>query len=107
MDAINLKWLPAPERSELSTAKLAWKSVNTPQWPRFLPMEKNTQTRTRRGHARNTIKCSTNLHTTFEYTASSIFNDLPADCRPSDKYGMFCNLAKKYFLDKALARCVA
>ena len=106
-DSLNLKWLPVPERSELSLAKLAWKSVNSPNWPRFLPMEKNLHTRTRRGHAPNTIKCTTNLRSTFEYTGASIFNSLPAACRECDTYGMFCNMTKKYFLDKALARCLA
>lgn len=46
MDALNIKWLSAPERSVLCIAKLAWKSVNTPQLPRFVPIEKNVQTRT-------------------------------------------------------------
>ena len=106
-DAINLKWLPAIERSEFSLAKLAWKSINSPDWPKFLPMEKNLPTRTRRGQLKNTIKCTSNLRTSFEYSASNIFNDLPLECRSCDEYGSFCKLVKKYFLDKSLARCLS
>ena len=96
-DAIQLKWLPIIERSAFSYAKLAWKSVNSPDWPKFLPMQKNAQTRTRFGQLKNTIRCTTNLHTTFEYTASKIFNDLPENCRSCDKYNIFCNATKNIF----------
>ena len=103
-DIIKMRWLPIIERLEFSIAKLAWKSINSSDWPKFLPMQKNPQTRTRRGQLKDTIRCSTNIQTTFEYTASKIFNDLPTDCRSCDDYHMFCKMAKKYFLDKALAR---
>ena len=106
-DCISLKWLPAKERSEFSLAKLAWKSIYSADWPKFLPMEKNLPTRTRRGQLKDTIKCSTTLQTTFEYTSSHLFNDLPWECRSCENYGMFCKLTKKYFLDKALARCLS
>ena len=39
-DVIGLGWILMKERSDYSVAKLAWKSVNKPEWPKFLPMEK-------------------------------------------------------------------
>ena len=35
----------------------------------------------------------TNLHTTIEYAAASVFNNLPPDRRASEKCEMFCNLS--------------
>ena len=48
-DVLQLKWLPVVERTELAVAKLAWKSINQANWPKFLPMEVRPPTRTRGG----------------------------------------------------------
>ena len=45
-DVLQLKWLPVVERRELAVAKLAWKSTNQANWPKFLPMEVRPPTRT-------------------------------------------------------------
>lgn len=106
VDSIHLNWLPAHERSEFAIAKLAWKSVHSSTWPKFLPMEMNGMSRTRAGQASNMLKCSTNVRGTFEFDGANVFNSLPIDCRSCEKFGNFCNLTKKYFIDKALARCL-
>ena len=109
-DVIALKWITMKERSENSIAKLAWKSINYCNWPKFLPMEKdNSQKRPSRfgNNVGTRIQCNTNITTLFEYEASSIFNSLPVTCRNSADYKEFCRFTKNYFLDKALARSLA
>ena len=104
-DVIDLKWLPVKERTEYSMAKLAWKSVNMNNWPKFLPMEKYIQPKTRTdviGGAK--LRETSNINGTFELEASKIFNELPINCRNSETYKNFCQETKKYFFDKALAR---
>ena len=48
-----------------------------------------------------------NMEGTFEHTASKTFNDLPASIRKIDEYEKFSILAKKYFIDKAMARVIS
>ena len=40
VDVIGMKWLPVLERFEFSMTKLAWKSINCCDWPKYLPMRK-------------------------------------------------------------------
>lgn len=107
-DVLKLMWLPVSERIQFSLAKLAYKAVTDDTWPEYLPMERNEQPR--RALRSNivtdetTLKCLTNVHSTFESVASSIFNDLPRKCRTAATYQDFCRTSKKYFIDKATAR---
>ena len=107
-DVIEMKWLPMKERSEHSIAKLAWKSINKNDWPKFLPMSKEELTRqrpTRYEQIGGTkIRQTSNIDASFEFEASKIFNELPIACRNSLSYKDFCKQTKNYFLDKALAR---
>ena len=110
-DVINLKWLPMRERTEHSLAKLAWKSIHQPDWPKFLPLKRDDNTRTRLTRSTTDdgtkIRCTTNVAGSFEYESAKLFNQLPAQCRNSVDYKDFCMLTKTYFLDKALARSLA
>jgi len=54
-DVIDMKWLPVRERSDYCLAKLAWKSVNMNDWPKFLSMEKYEQPKSRNDHIGGTI----------------------------------------------------
>lgn len=107
-EVIDLKWLPIKERVEFSIAKLAWKSINKSDWPRFLPMEKDEQIRQRPSRHEmiggTKIRQTSNIGASFEFEASNIFNDLPMACRNSLNYKEFCKQTKNYFIDKALAR---
>ena len=103
VDAIRMKWLPVLERSEFSMAKLAWKSINCCDWPKYLPMRKLIAKRpTRNGNEGTLIACPHNIRDTFEFNTSKIFNELPKNCRDSNKYGSFCR--DKYLFDRAFAR---
>ena len=110
IDVIDLKWLPMIERSEHALVKLAWKSVNRPDWPKFLNVKKDDHARPR--FTRSCIDGGTklvrsNVSGSFEYEATNLFNSLPKKCRNSINYKEFCNLSKKHLLDKALARSLA
>ena len=108
-DVIGLGWILMKERSDYSVAKLAWKSVNKPEWPKFLPMEKQVPlTRGTRSADNGTkIRCTNNLWSSFEYVGSKIFNDLPLAARNCVEYKSFCRITKNYFLDKSLARSLS
>ena len=110
-DVIDLKWLPIKERIEHSLVKLAWKSLNRTDWPKFLPMERDNHVRPRltRPNVENgtKLRCLSNVSGSFENETSKLFNGLPITCRNSLNYKEFCKLTKSYFLDKALARSLA
>ena len=110
-DVINLKWLPVKERSEHSLSKLAWKSLNRPDWPKFLPMKRDDKIRPRltRSNADDGTKLlrSCNVTGSFEYESAKLFNDLPSKCRNCLNYNVFCKITKEHFIDKALARSLA
>ena len=99
-----MKWLPVKERSEYAMSKLAWKSVNMDNWPKFLPMEKYEQPITRNDLIGGTkLREGSNISGSFELEASRIYNELPVTCRNSLTYKDFCKQTRIYFLDKALA----
>jgi hypothetical protein len=109
-DVVELKWLPIKERAEFSVSKLAWRSINSTEWPKFLPMQQAKElTRPSRNQQSDGVKiaCTINVSNTFEYEASKIFNSLPGCCRNATVYNDFCRNTKNYLLDKALARSLA
>ena len=103
-----MRWLPMKERSEHIIARLAWKSINKIDWPKFIPMVKDDRNRQRPSRCGQiggtTLLQTSNIAGSFEYEASKTFNELPVGCRNSLSYNDFCRQSKKYFLDKALAR---
>eukprot|EP00111_Clytia_hemisphaerica_P002497 TCONS_00007132-protein len=105
-DVISLKWLPIRERAEFSMAKLAWKSINSNNWPTFLPTEKMTPREGLRNpvHAGTMLACPNIIMGSFEYDSSRIFNGLPQKCRDELDYNIFCSETKRHFLDQGLAR---
>ena len=105
VDAIRMKWLSVLERSEFSMAKLAWKSINCCDWPKYLHMRKLIAKRpTRNGNEGTLIACPHNIRHTFEFNTSKVFNELPKNCRDSNKYGSFCLDTHMYLFDRAFAR---
>ena len=105
-DVIALKWLPIRERAEFSMAKLAWKSMNSKNWPTFLPTEKMIPREGLRNpvHTGTMLVCPNIIIGSFEYDSSRIFNGLPQKCRDELDYNIFCNETKKHLLDQGLAR---
>ena len=107
LDVVRMNWLPVVERSAYSIAKLAWKSVNCNDWPKYLPMAKVEARRPMRGgpiHGGIFLACQHNIRDTFEMDGSKVFNDLPKVCRDCGTYISFCRETKKHFMDRALAR---
>ena len=107
VEILNLKWLPVKESILLSTVKLAHKSLYDERFPSYMKLRfKPTPQRV----LRNTIKSheimTNNMEGTFEHTASKTFNDLPASIRKIDEYEKFSIFAKKYFIDRAIARVI-
>ena len=62
-------------RAELSVAKLAWKSVNCADWPKFLPMEFRAPIRTRGGNQEALIQIKSCVENTFGSYAPKVFNN--------------------------------
>ena len=56
-DVIDLRWLPVKERTEFSLVKLAWKSINSRDWPKYLPMEIQQPSRPTRNSKNNGVRC--------------------------------------------------
>ena len=108
-DVISLGWLPIYERTEFSMAKLAWKSINSTNWPSFLPMERMAPRRGLRSNDQTgtMLACSNFITNSFEYDASRVFNGLPQKCRDELNYKDFCSETKNFFLDQGLAKSVA
>ena len=103
-EVLQLKWLPVMERAEFAVAKLAWKSVNNADWPKFLPMKLRAPTRTRGGNHEALLLPSNNIDNTFGACAPKIFNDLPQEVRTCGEYKVFLKKTKSFLFDKALAR---
>ena len=108
-ELFKLNWLPVKERIEYSISKIGYKTINDPNWLRYLPLNLVTP------HMRNLrsnqngkmIDSKSNFLNTFESIVSRSYNDLPSLCREAESYENFCTKTKSYFKDKALARISA
>ena len=110
-DVLSLKWLPVKERIQYAIAKLAYKAINHKTWPSYITIKTRQPNSIRslrsNENAESLIELKTTNHNTFEHSAASVFNELPITCRMAESYHAFCNQAKAYLLDKAMARILA
>ena len=89
---------------EFSVAKLAWKSVNCADWPKFLPMEFRAPIRTRGGNQEALLQIQSCVENTFGSYAPKVFNNLPQEVRKCEQYKVFIKKTKTFLFDKAMAR---
>ena len=94
-DAIeHLKWL----------SKLVFLALNDTNWPKYLPIETVKNRRSLR--TENTMKVTREEPSDFSNQAL-VFNELPKSVRCSPTVNSFKHEAKKYYMDKALARSLS
>ena len=104
-DAIeHLKWLPIRENNVVSILKLVFLALNDTNSPKYLPIEtvKNRQSL----RTENTMKVTRGEANCFSNQAL-VFNELPKSVRCSPTVNSFKHEAKKYYMDKALARSLS
>ena len=94
---LQLKWLPVSEHTGFLVAKLAWKSVNNSDWPKFLPIKVRAPTQTRGGNQEALLVPTCNIENTFVACAPKTFNELPQDVRRCGEYKVFLKKTKKKF----------
>ena len=105
IDAIeHLKWLPTKENNELLISKSVFLALNDTDWPKYLPIETVTNRRSLR--TENTMKVTQGEANCFSNQAL-VFNELPKSVRCSPTVNSFKHEAKKYYMDKALARSLS
>ena len=100
----HLKWLPIKENNEFSISKLVFLALNDTNWPKYLPIEtvKNRvslRTENTMKVIREEANCLSNQ--------ALVFNELPKSVRCSPTVNGFKYEAKKYYMDKALARSLS
>ena len=104
-DAIkHLKWLPIKEYNEFSISKLVFLSLNDANWPKYLPIETVKNRRSLR--TENTMKVTRGEANCFSNQAL-VFNELPKSVSCSPTVDSLKHEAKKYYMDKALARSLS
>ena len=104
-DAINhLKWLPINENNEFSISKLVLLALNDTNRPKCLPIETVKNCRSLR--TESTMKVTRGKANCFSNQAL-VFNELPKSVRCSPTVNSFKHDAKKYYMDKALAKSLS
>ena len=104
-DAIeHLKWLPIKENNEFSISKLVFLALNDTNWPKYLPIETVKNRRSLR--TENTMKVTRGEANCFSNQAL-VFNELPKSVSCSPTVDSLKHEAKKYYMDKALARSLS
>ena len=103
-DVIKLGWLPIIERFEFNTTKLAFKALQCPEWPDYLPLKFN------KSNHRDALRNSDDYElpfikdkNTFKSDAYRCFNDLSLDLRKEINNSKIISDAKSFFINKALA----
>ena len=97
----HLKWLPIKENSEFSISKLVFLALNETSWPKNLLIKTVKNCRSLR--TENTMKVSRGKANCFS-NQTLVFNELPTSVRCSPTVNIFKHEAKKYCMDKSLAR---
>ena len=104
-DAIkHLKWLPIKEYNEFSISKLVFLALNDTNRPKYLPIETLKNRLTLR--TENTMKMTREEANCFSNQAL-VFNELPKSVSCSPTVDSLKHEAKKYYMDKALARSLS
>ena len=99
-DVLSLKWLPIREYIDFASCKLAFKALNDPLWPKYLPLELIRHERNLRSS--QDFKVKSGSLKTFSYQAAKSFNILPDDVKRLTDHQKFNSESKKFFIDKAL-----
>ena len=100
----HLKWLPIKENNEFSISKLVFLALNNTNWPKYLPIETVKDCHSLR--TENTMKMTRGETNCFSNQAL-VFNELPKSVRCSPTVNSFKHDAKKYYMDKALAKSLS
>ena len=104
-DAIeHLIWLQIKENNKFSISKLVFLALNDNNWPKYLPIETVKNRRSLR--TENTIKVTRGEANCFSNKAL-VFNELSKSVRYSPTVNSFKYEAKKYYMDKVLARSLS
>ena len=104
-DAIeHLKWLPIKGNNKFSISKLVFLALNDTNWPKYLSI--GTLKNRRSLRTENTMKVTWGEANCFSNQAL-VFNELPKSVRCSPTVNSFKHEAKKYYMDKALARSLS
>ena len=101
-DLLKLAWLPLKELRDYSLLKCAYKAIYFDNWPVYLKLQLVQPVR----NLRSTIapRLVTPLTTnTFQYSASKIFNSLPAEIRDCLNYKQYCALCKNFLQERAVS----
>ena len=98
-----LKWLPI-KKNKFSISKLVFLALNNTNWPKYLPIETEKNRRSLR--TENTMKMTRGEPNCFSNQALA-FNELPKPLRCSPTVDSFKHEARKYYMDKALARSLS
>ena len=97
-------WLPIKGNNEFSISKLVFLASNDTNWPKYLPIKTVKNRRSLR--TENTMKVTRGKANCFSNRAL-VFNELPKSVRCSHTVNSFNHEAKKYYMDKALARSLS
>ena len=100
----HLKWLPIKENNEFSISKLVFLALNDTNWPKYLPIETVKNRRSLR--TENSMKVIPGEANYFSNQAL-FFKELLKSVRCSPAVNSFKHEAKKYYMDKALARSLS
>ena len=101
---MQIKWLRIKENNEFSISKLVFLALNDTNWPKYLPIGAVKNRRSLR--TENTMKGTRGEANCFSNQAM-VFKELPKSVRCSPTVNSFKHEAKKYYMDKALARSLS
>ena len=95
------------ERLKYAIYLVAYKSLDDPQFPKYMKLKTKKDKRVLRNNNEQTGPLIDHIGETgtFAQDAKMIYNVLPTDIRESEKFNKFRNNTKRYFYDMPLARC--
>ena len=97
-DVIKLKWLPVKENVELNILKLTHKSLYDEAFPEYLNLHLH---KVSAYNLRSTVAPVLSIPResgTFQHSAATIFNKLPATIRNTTEYVAFCRSVRSHLL---------
>ena len=106
---ITTKWMHIEERPKYAIYLVAYKSLDNPQFPKYMKLKTKKDKRVLRNNNEQTGPLIDHIVETgtFAQDAKVIYNVLPTDIRESEKFNKFRKNTKRYFYDMPLARCIA